>query len=85
MKKFKTTMYVLMVVSVLITVVLLAFMPDMIPAHYNIQGEVDRFGSKYESLIFPITTIGMGWFFLGTQKLVTNGANKQEQKLPSVP
>ncbi len=81
MKKFKTTMYVLMVVSVLITVVLLAFLPDTIPVHYNIQGEVDRLGSKYESLIFPITTIGMGLFFLGMQKLFTNVTNKQEQEL----
>ncbi len=81
MKKFQATMYGFMVVAVLITVILLAFMPDTIPAHYNVHGEIDRFGSKYESLLFPVTTIGMGLFFLGMQKLVTNGTNEQEQKL----
>lgn len=28
-------------------------MPDTIPMHYNLQGQIDRWGSKYESLIIP--------------------------------
>lgn len=27
--------------------------PDTIPMHYNLQGQIDRWGSKYESLIIP--------------------------------
>lgn len=81
MKKFRTTMYGLMVASVLITVLLLAFLPDTIPAHYNVHGEIDRFGSKYESLLFPVVTIGMGLFFLGVQKFLPNEKSEQEQRL----
>lgn len=33
--------------------VLLRFLPDEIPAHFDINMNVDRWGSKYESLIMP--------------------------------
>ncbi len=32
-------------------------LPDKVPGHYNIKGEVDRWGSKSELFILPIT----GW------------------------
>ena len=54
----------IIVLSVIVTVVLMQFMPDQIPAHYNSAGVVDRMGSKYESLIWPATTALMGGFFL---------------------
>lgn len=54
----------MIVLSVIVTVVLMQFMPDQIPAHYNFAGVVDRTGSKYESLIWPATTAFMGGFFL---------------------
>lgn len=38
-------------------------MPDTIPVHYNFSGVVDRFGSKYEYILFPINTIIIGAFF----------------------
>jgi uncharacterized membrane protein len=28
-------------------------LPDQVPAHFNIQGEVNRYGSKFELLILP--------------------------------
>lgn len=44
---------VLIALSFAATGVALAFMPDIVPVHYNFAGEVDRFGSKFEYLIFP--------------------------------
>jgi len=38
----------------------LLFLPDTIPAHYNFAGEADRWGSKYELLIFPAILIPYG-------------------------
>lgn len=35
------------------------FMPDRMPAHYNFQGEIDRWGSKYENFIMPVIIIIM--------------------------
>lgn len=54
----------MIILSLIVTVVLMQFMPDQIPAHYNSAGVVDRMGSKYESLIWPANTAFMGGFFL---------------------
>ena len=32
-------------------------LPEKIPAHYNLSGEIDRWGSKWELLIMPILSI----------------------------
>lgn len=34
-------------------------MPDTIPMHYNASGEIDRWGSKYECIIFPLVIIAI--------------------------
>ncbi len=46
------------------TAVFLMLTPDIIPAHYNFAGEVDRMGSKFEYILFPIISAGMGAVFL---------------------
>ena len=43
----------------------LPFLPDQIPAHYDAGGQVNRWGSKYESLIIPGITVLFGLFMLG--------------------
>lgn len=53
MKKLYYAIGLLLIFSILSTSVILILSPDTIPAHYNASGEVDRFGSKYENLIFP--------------------------------
>ena len=80
MKKFKTTICLLMLLSVVITAVMLQFMPDTVPAHYNAAGEVDRLGSKYESFIFPAATVLMGLFFLLMNKFVSGYGNEKDRK-----
>ena len=49
--------------SILTTSVLLVLSPDMVPVHYNLAGTIDRIGSKYEYLIFPVEAIAIGAFF----------------------
>lgn len=68
----------MIILSVIITVVLILFMPDQIPAHYNSAGAVDRMGSKFESLIWPALTALMGGFFLLMQKI---GKTPSEKKI----
>ena len=46
------------------TAVFLVLAPDIVPAHYNFAGEVDRMGSKYEYVLFPFVSAGMGIIFL---------------------
>lgn len=68
----------LIVLSIVITVILMLFMPDQIPAHYTSAGAVDRMGSKYESLIWPVLTALMGGFFLLMQRF---GKTPSEKKI----
>lgn len=46
------------------TIVFLALAPDTLPLHYNLAGEIDRMGSKYEYLLFPFLSAGVGAAFL---------------------
>lgn len=63
MKKGYRILYILILASILTTCVLLVLSPDTVPVHYNLSGEIDRMGSKYEYLIFPAEAIGIGAFF----------------------
>lgn len=43
-------------------------MPDMIPMHYNLSGQIDRWGSKYESLFIPLGMIVLYVFLAFVEK-----------------
>lgn len=47
----------------------LLFLPDSIPVHYNAAGAADRWGSKYEMLIFPAIMLPYGALWLGTCRM----------------
>lgn len=83
MKNKKALYYFLMFLPLLITVVALPFLPEQIPAHYNFAGEIDRWGSKYESLFFPAATIGMGFFMLWMAKISSKSedSGKNNEKI----
>lgn len=61
--------YFFMLLPLLVTLVIFPFLPETIPAHYNFAGEVDRWGSKFETFIFPFCTIAMGVFMLWMAKI----------------
>ena len=63
MKKLYNALFIILLVCVAGTVVFLILSPDKVPVHYNFSGEVDRFGSKYENLIFPGLAVVLGLFF----------------------
>lgn len=73
--KNKKLYYFLMFFLLFVVLASLQLLPDKIPAHYGISGEVDRWGSKYETLIFPAITIIFGFIML----IVTKYASKQEK------
>lgn len=60
---------------VIVTSVAVRFLPEQIPAHYGIDGAVDRWGSKYESFILPVTVIFMAFMWL----LILSRFNKKAQ------
>lgn len=75
MKTKKTVYYILMYLPLVIVLIALPYLPEKIPAHYGFDNQVDRWGNKYEALLFPIISLLMGYFLLGMAKL----AAKQEE------
>lgn len=54
----KTVLYfVLTLLPLVIVFILLPSLPEKIPMHYSFSGEINRWGSRYESFLFPIITI----------------------------
>ena len=82
MKTRKMFLLILMFLPLLEAAVAVGFLPDQIPAHYGFDGQVDRWGSKYESFLFPVITIGMGLFMLAMARIAarqeSNGQNNEK-------
>jgi len=81
MKKLYAICYGVILLCIIGTAILLIFTPDTIPAHYNFAGEVDRFGSKYENLIFPLFAIIIGAFFILLAKLQRKKGGAVNEKI----
>ena len=82
MKKKKLIYLILMVFPLIVVCLTLPFLPEQIPAHYNLNNEVTRWGSKYETLFFPCIALFVGLFLLGIAKLsskdLENGQQNEE-------
>lgn len=63
MKALHRLLRLLTVLPILISVVVLPLLPEQIPAHYNLAGEIDRWGSRLEILILPLFCLisGLLW------------------------
>ena len=57
-------LWVITLLPAVITAVVLRFMPDSVPMHYDINGNIDRWGSKYENFIFPLMIVVFTLFWL---------------------
>ena len=75
MKKKKIVCYILMYLPLVVALIALLYLPEKIPAHYGFDNQVDRWGSKYEALLFPVISILMGYFLLAMARLA---AKKEE-------
>lgn len=82
MKKNKFVFYVLMFLPLAAVLIALPFLPERIPAHYGFDGQVTRWGSKYETLIFPAMTVLLGLIMLALAKFSSkqeeNGSNNEK-------
>lgn len=73
--KRKVIFYILMFLPLAAVLIALPFLPEQIPAHYGFDGQVTRWGSKYETLIFPAMTVLLGLIMLALAKF----SSKQEE------
>ena len=79
----KKIMWFLAILPVIVTSIVLQFMPDTIPMHHDLAGNVDRWGSKTESFIFPVVilVITLFWHLLISvfEKKAAKGKTEKEQ------
>ena len=57
----KKALWLVSFIPLIITAVALKFFPDgtKVPMHYDMAGNIDRWGSKYENLIFPVVVLAI--------------------------
>lgn len=61
MTKTKETLYKLLTrLPLTVTLISFFFMPDTVPVHFDLNNNVDRWGSKYELLLLPLIIIAIG-------------------------
>lgn len=53
----KKIMWAISILSFVLTAIVLQFMPDSVPMHYDLAGNADRWGSKYENFLFPVVIL----------------------------
>ena len=63
-------------IPLIITLITLPFFSKTIPAHYDIAGNIDRYGSKYENLILPCFIIIVS---LITKQIITKLVNRNSK------
>ena len=59
----KKLMWIISFIALAGTAIVLQYMPDSVPMHYDMSGNIDRWGSKYENMIFPIIILIMALFW----------------------
>lgn len=82
----KKILFITSVIPLIIVLIALQFLPEKIPAHYDLHMNIDRWGSKYESLLFPAFTILMAAFMYGMSRFAAkqeNGESNQKVLLIS--
>ncbi len=71
MTKTKETLFkILTRLPFTVTLTAFFFMPDTVPVHFNMNNQVDRWGSKYELLILPAVILVIGTVFMLAAKYV---------------
>ena len=81
MKKLKTIfIFILAVLPAICTAVAVFFiLPDTVALHFNLSGQVDRYGSKYEILTFPAIILGIALFFFIIRKVAKIASTDDEK------
>ena len=73
-KKHLISYGVLIFIQFFVNAFAMRFLPKTIPAHYGINGEVDRYGSKFELFILPVCSLIFGIMMF----LSAKGSSKHE-------
>lgn len=55
-------LWLISAVPLIVTGIVLKSFPDKVPMHYDVSGNIDRWGSKNEQFIFPVFILCMTLF-----------------------
>ncbi|MBR4727852.1 MAG: SdpI family protein [Clostridia bacterium] len=81
MKKLQTAQWIVLLICVVGSIVFLILSPDRLPVHFDFSGKADRIGSKYELLILPLISIGLGVFFSVTAQQAQKKDDRSNEKM----
>lgn len=73
-------MWIVTFIPLIATLLLIRFLPAEVPMHYDIEGNIDRWGSKYEQLILPGVIIVMTLFMQALIWFYGKQSNKTEDE-----
>lgn len=71
-KKKITILWIVSLLPALITAIAMQFMENSVPMHYDISGNIDRWGSKYENFVFPVMIVLFTLFWCGMLRYFKN-------------
>ena len=80
MKKIYGWIIALILLSFVMTGVFLTLAQDVVPVHFGVDGNADRWGSKYEFLLMPVISL----LAAGTMVFTGRVNNKTEKQSPKV-
>ena len=79
----KKIMWAISIIALIGTAIVLQFLPETIPMHHDMAGNIDRWGTRYESLIFPviILAVSLHWtlFINHYEKKAQKSTDEKEQ------
>lgn len=79
----KKLMWAISILSLVLTAIVLQFMPDSVPMHYDLTGNIDRWGAKYENFLFPtiILLLSLHWhlFTAHYEKKAAKASSEKER------
>jgi len=76
--KKEIVIWLLILLMIMVTTIATVFLPDTVPMHYNMQGEINRWGSKYENFIILIAVSSTGLFLQYYSNRLKKTANSNE-------
>ena len=80
MKAQKRIFWILTLLPLAVNLASLPFLPDRIPAHYGWDDQVTRWGSKYETLLFPVVTLFFGAVMLAVAEASGKGEKGENNR-----
>ena len=78
MKTRRVIVNILTALPFIAALVAVCFAPDKVPMHHNIAGEVDRWGSRWELLTYPLMPLFARLVMFGLSSLVTKDKNAEK-------